>query len=85
VWIAANVFSLAHFDMSGFVPRLLLGACFGYGMLWSGSLWTAVACHALNNCMAVTAMWLEEGGNAAGEQIQSFGAGSVSLIVASSI
>lgn len=85
VWIAAAVFSLAHFDMSGFIPRLLLGACFGYGMLWSGSIWTAIACHALNNCMAVTAMWLEAGGNAAGEQMQTFGAGSVSLIVASAI
>lgn len=85
VWIAAAVFSLAHFDMSGFIPRMLLGACFGYGMLWSGSLWTAVACHALNNCMAVTAMWLEAGGNAAGESMQTFGAGSVSLIVASVI
>lgn len=85
VWIAAAVFSLAHFDMSGFIPRLLLGACFGYGMLWSGSIWTAIACHALNNCMAVTARWLEAGGNAAGEQMQTFGAGSVSLIVASAI
>lgn len=85
VWIAAAVFSLAHFDMSGFIPRLLLGACFGYGMLWSGSIWTAIACHALNNCMAVTAMWLEAGGNTAGEQMQTFGAGSVSLIVASAI
>lgn len=74
VWLAAAVFSLFHFDMSGFLPRLLLGAIFGYAMIWSGSVWSAVACHALNNCLAVVAMWLQMRGQALGDDMQSFGA-----------
>lgn len=57
VWISAFVFSAVHLQFFGFVPRLLLGAFFGYLALWSGSLWLAVAGHILNNAMAVTIMW----------------------------
>lgn len=53
VWLAAGIFSLMHGQPIGFVPRMLLGALFGYAAVWSGSLWTAVACHAVNNALAV--------------------------------
>lgn len=53
VWLAAAIFSLMHGQLVGFVPRMLLGALFGYAAVWSGSIWTAVACHALNNALAV--------------------------------
>lgn len=85
VWIAAAVFSSVHFDMSGFVPRLLLGACFGYAMLWSGSVWSAVACHALNNSLAVIAMWLQMRGAALGTEMQTYGSGSPLLVAASAV
>ena len=53
IWIAAICFSLLHAQPIGMIPRALLGAGFGYVALWSGSLWTAVACHMLNNALAV--------------------------------
>lgn len=56
VWIAAVIFSLMHGQMVGFVPRALIGAYFGYVALWTGSLWTAVICHALNNTCALIAL-----------------------------
>lgn len=76
IWTAAAVFSLAHIDPSGLVPRLLLGACFGYAMVWSGSLWTAVALHAVNNCLAVTSMWLIMRGEVAGAVMERIGQGN---------
>ncbi len=58
VWIAAVIFSAAHMQFYGFVPRMLLGAFFGYLAVWSGSLWLAVIAHAANNIMACVSMWL---------------------------
>ncbi len=53
VWITAVIFSAVHMQFFGFVPRLLLGAFFGYLLLWSGSVWLPVAAHVFNNCMFV--------------------------------
>jgi len=53
VWIAAAIFSLYHMQFFGFLPRLLLGALFGYMMVWSGSVWVAVIAHFINNLLTV--------------------------------
>ena len=58
VWIAAIVFSAIHLQFYGFVPRLLLGAWFGYVMLWSGEVWTSIIAHALNNGAVVVVGFL---------------------------
>lgn len=57
IWIAALVFSIMHFQMFGFVPRLLLGALFGYLLLWSGSVWPGIFVHFLNNALVVISSW----------------------------
>lgn len=62
VWLTAVIFSLMHFQMFGFVPRLLLGAWFGYLYVWTRSLWIPVAAHALNNSMVVLMTWLANRG-----------------------
>lgn len=53
IWVTAVIFSLLHGQAMGFVPRVLLGAYFGYLLVWSGSLWTAIAAHMTNNALAV--------------------------------
>ncbi len=55
IWVTAIIFSIMHFQFFGFVPRVLLGAFFGYLAYWSGSLWTAVIAHALNNSTVIVA------------------------------
>ncbi|MDR0415560.1 MAG: CPBP family intramembrane metalloprotease [Prevotellaceae bacterium] len=50
---SAVAFSALHFQFEGFIPRLLLGALFGYLLYWSGSLWLSVAAHFTNNAVAV--------------------------------
>lgn len=57
VWTVALIFTVMHFQLFGLVPRLLLGAYFGYLLLWSGSLWLPVAAHLLNNTLYVIVAW----------------------------
>lgn len=49
VWITAFIFSAIHFQFYGFLPRLMLGALFGYLYLYSGTLIFPVLAHILNN------------------------------------
>lgn len=67
VWTVAICFSALHFQLYGFVPRTLLGAYFGYLMLWSGSVWVPVAAHVLNNVLFVISarFQLQAGGETA--------------------
>lgn len=57
IWISAIIFSLMHAQPVGFVPRVLLGALFGYAAVWTGSLWTAVLLHILNNTCTILSLW----------------------------
>lgn len=59
VWIAAAIFSLCHFQVYGFVPRMLLGALLGYFYIYSRSVWVPAAIHAINNSSVVVAVWQE--------------------------
>jgi uncharacterized protein len=62
IWIAAFLFSAIHFQFFGFVPRLLLGALFGYLYYWSGNLWMAILAHFVNNGLSVMAMYFYQKG-----------------------
>jgi membrane protease YdiL (CAAX protease family) len=53
IWITAFIFSAIHFQFFGFLPRLLLGALFGYIYFWTKSLWYTIFAHFLNNGYAV--------------------------------
>lgn len=58
IWTAAAIFSAVHFQFYGFIPRLMLGAYFGYLLVWSRSLWLPVIAHAANNIMYVVWHWV---------------------------
>ena len=53
IWVSAFIFSAIHFQFYGFIPRMLLGAFFGYLLIHSGSIWTSVVAHFFNNALAV--------------------------------
>lgn len=42
----------------GVVPRILLGALFGYIYLYSGNIWYPILAHFVNNGLAVIVMYL---------------------------
>ncbi|WP_374948449.1 lysostaphin resistance A-like protein [Mucilaginibacter sp.] len=58
IWITAALFSAFHMEFYGFLPRMLLGAMFGYFVAWSGSIWPAIWGHFVNNGTAVVATYL---------------------------
>lgn len=58
IWISAILFSALHIQFYGFVPRVFLGALFGYMLVWSGSMWLPIIGHFLNNGIAVIAYFL---------------------------
>lgn len=62
IWFAAILFSAIHFQFFGFVPRLLLGALFGYLYYWSGSLLLAILAHFVNNGVSIVALYLYQQG-----------------------
>jgi membrane protease YdiL (CAAX protease family) len=53
VWVAAIIFSAIHLQFYGFLPRVLLGALFGYLYLWSGKLSIAILAHFLHNGLSL--------------------------------
>ncbi len=57
IWVTAFIFSAVHVQFFGFIPRLLLGAFFGYLLWWSGNLWLPIIIHAFNNCIVVYTQW----------------------------
>lgn len=56
IWVAAILFSAFHLQFYGFLPRMILGAYFGYLLYWSKSIWIPVFAHFINNAFAVIAM-----------------------------
>ena len=53
IWVTAIVFSAIHMQFYGFIPRMLMGALFGYMMVWSGTIWIPMLMHFVNNAAAV--------------------------------
>lgn len=60
IWLTAIIFSAIHLQFYGFVPRMMLGALFGYLYLYSGSLIFPILAHILNNTFTVVAVYLNK-------------------------
>lgn len=62
IWIAAILFSAIHFQFYGFIPRMLLGALFGYLYVWSGNLLVPIIAHFMNNFISLMALYVYQKG-----------------------
>lgn len=58
IWITAILFSAFHLQFYGFLPRMLLGAMFGYLLIWTGSIWVPMLAHFINNTMGVIGYYM---------------------------
>ncbi|MDB4927489.1 CPBP family intramembrane glutamic endopeptidase [Mucilaginibacter sp.] len=85
IWITAALFSAFHMEFFGFLPRMMLGVLFGYFVAWSGSIWTAVWGHFINNGTAVIVSYLFQNKmikiNPDDQHIFNYGAYLFSLII----
>lgn len=60
--LSAAIFSFIHFQFYGFLPRMFLGILLGYMFYYSGSLWTSILMHFINNGAAVVVAYLGQKG-----------------------
>lgn len=63
IWTAAFLFSAIHMQFFGFVPRMLLGALFGYLYHWSGNLIVPMFAHFFHNGFTLFMMYLYQIGS----------------------
>jgi hypothetical protein len=54
--ITAILFSALHLQFQGFLPRMFLGIILGALYWYSGSLWTSILAHFVNNAVQVVAI-----------------------------
>jgi membrane protease YdiL (CAAX protease family) len=62
IWLTAIIFSAIHVQFYGFLPRVFLGALFGYLYLYSGSLLYPILAHIFNNGLTVIVIYLSNQG-----------------------
>jgi uncharacterized protein len=63
IWLSALLFSAIHMQFFGFVPRMLLGALFGYLYAWSGNLWLPIIAHFTNNGLTIILLYMHQLGH----------------------
>ena len=61
IWVTAFIFSAFHFQVTGFVPKMMIGLVLGYAYHLSGSLWLPMALHTMNNGFATISLYLSGG------------------------
>jgi len=62
IWTSAFLFGALHFQFYGIVPRVLLGALFGYLYLWSGNLLIPIFAHFINNGLSLLFLYIYQMG-----------------------
>lgn len=60
IWVVAIVFSAIHLQFYGFLPRMALGALFGYLFFWSKNLWVPILAHFVNNSAVLVIAYLHQ-------------------------
>lgn len=60
--LSAAIFSFIHFQFYGFLPRMFLGILLGYMFYITGSLWTSILMHFVNNGSLVVLYYLNNMG-----------------------
>lgn len=75
IWGVAILFSLIHFQFYGFIPRMLMGALFGYALAWTGNLWVPIVMHFVNNATAVIVTYVFTLTGQDTEALEAFGTG----------
>lgn len=79
IWLAAILFSALHMQFLGFFPRMLMGALFGYILLWSNNLWLPIIGHFVNNAGAVVLSYMIQR-NGLPEEVETVGTGAGSSL-----
>ncbi|MCQ2342454.1 MAG: CPBP family intramembrane metalloprotease [Paludibacteraceae bacterium] len=75
IWITAIIFSAIHMQFYGFIPRMLMGALFGYMLVWSKNLWLPVLMHCTNNAAICILYYIAQVHDIDTKSMDTFGTG----------
>lgn len=84
ILITSIIFSLIHFDIYGFLPRLVLGLILGYMFYYSKSIWVPMTMHFVNNGTVVVLYYLNNIG-ATNIDVDTFGETAILPLILSII
>jgi len=76
IWSVAFIFSCIHFQFYGFLPRLLLGAYFGYLLDFTKNIWIPILAHFTNNFIGVMLFTIYQDDSKQMEAMDNLGNGS---------
>lgn len=77
--LTAVLFSAIHFEFYGFIPRVVLGFMLGYMFYLSGSIWSSILMHFVNNSTIVVLYYLNFNDIMAVD-VENFGSGGTIAI-----
>jgi membrane protease YdiL (CAAX protease family) len=78
IWVTAFIFAAFHFQIVGFLPKMMIGVVLGYAYFFSGSLILPMVIHAINNGFATVSYYFAgEGTKAENIPDQNIPLGSV--------
>ena len=60
IWAVAILFSAIHLQFYGFIPRMLMGAYFGYLIYYTRSMWAPILAHFTNNAFVILVTYKSE-------------------------
>lgn len=76
IWLVAILFSSIHLQFYGFIPRLLLGAYFGYLLHYTQNIWIPALAHFTNNLISVLMFYILQDTPELNHEIDTMGSGS---------
>jgi len=85
IWIVAIIFSTIHFQFYGFLPRMLLGAYFGYLLYYTKTIWIPVLAHFTHNCFGVVATYIFQDSPQEIQNMDAIGTGSTWWLAVASL
>lgn len=85
IWLTAIIFSAIHVQFFGFLPRMLMGAFFGYMLVWTQNIWVPIVGHFVNNGSATVMAFYYTRQGKTYEEMQSYEGYSIFVYLGSFI
>ena len=82
--ITSVLFSAMHFEFYGFIPRIVLGFMLGYMYHLTGSIWTSMLMHFVNNATIVVLYYLSFNGIVEMD-VEKFGSSENAVVIIGSL
>lgn len=83
IWVTAIIFSAIHVQFFGFFPRMILGAFFGYMLIWTNNIWVPILGHFVNNAIVTVLAYYYTTQGKTFEELQTYDSYSIFVYLGS--